>query len=147
MMKKWIWLDDTRIPIYYLNLWIITTNYDEFVREVEKIGLQNIDLISLDHDLGDSAMEEFFKNTAINHQINYNNIKEKTGYDAAKWLINYSLDKNIPLPEKVLTHSANPVGAANIMGIINNYLRSQGLPQTCVRTKWDYIIRDENKSK
>jgi hypothetical protein len=46
---------------------------------VEEIALQNIDLISLDHDLGPSAMKEYFQNVHPNYQLDYNNITEKTG--------------------------------------------------------------------
>jgi hypothetical protein len=42
--------------------------------------------------------------------------------------------KPIKFPE-VLVHSANPIGSANIMGYINNFLMNEGQDQTCVRVK------------
>ena len=39
---------------------------------------------------------------------------------------------DFPFP-KVLVHSANPIGSANMMGYINNFLMNETQPQTCVR--------------
>jgi hypothetical protein len=50
-----IYLDDVRTPTG--DNWIVVRNYDEFVNKVNEIGLGNIDIISLDHDLGDTAMK------------------------------------------------------------------------------------------
>jgi hypothetical protein len=130
-MKK-IYLDDIRTPID--NDWVVCRDYNEFVDSVTNIGLENIEIISLDHDLGDTAIKEYFKNVSTNYILDYNNITEKTGYDCAKWLVDQSMDNSIVLP-LILTHSANPIGSANIMGYINNYLKNSRLPQTCVRTR------------
>jgi hypothetical protein len=132
MEKSRIYLDDIRTPTE--EGWIVCRNYDEFIKTVGDIGLGNIDTISLDHDLGDTAIREYFKNTSKNYIIDYNNIHEKTGYDCAKWIVNKSMEDEIALPT-ITVHSANPVGAANIMGYINNYLKNVRLPQTCVRVK------------
>jgi 5-formaminoimidazole-4-carboxamide-1-beta-D-ribofuranosyl 5'-monophosphate synthetase len=132
MEKSRIYLDDIRTPTE--EGWIVCRNYDEFVKTIEDLGLENIDTISLDHDLGDTAIREYFKNTSKNYIIDYNNIHEKTGYDCAKWLVNKSMEDQVNLPT-VTVHSANPVGSANIMGYINNYLKNVRLPQTCVRIK------------
>jgi len=35
----------------------------------------------------------------------------------------------------VYVHSANPIGASNIMGYINNFYMNEGQPQTCVRVQ------------
>jgi hypothetical protein len=146
-MKKFIYLDDTRTPIE--ERWILVKSYEEFVQKVEEIGIDNIELISLDHDLGDTAMQEYFKNVAPNYVLDYSNIKEKTGYDCAKWIVNKFYDKNpkrvrmsridkktypIKFPE-IVVHSANPIGSANIMGYINNFLMNEAQPQTCVRVQ------------
>ena len=57
-MKK-IYLDDNRTPID--DDWIVVRNYDQFVEKINEIGLENINLISLDHDLDESAMREWKK--------------------------------------------------------------------------------------
>lgn len=145
-MKK-IYLDDVRTPIQ--GDWVIVRNYDEFVKKVREIGLKNIDLISLDHDLGDTAMEEYYKNVSPNFKLDYNNIKEKTGYDVAKWLVNnfyYENEERINMSRNekkrtkftfplIYVHSANPIGSGNIMGYVNNFLMNEGQTQTCVKVQ------------
>jgi hypothetical protein len=130
-MKKlyYIYLDDIRTPIE--SDWIVVRNYDEFVTKVTEIGLDNIALISLDHDLGDSAMREWHTNVYVNYTLDYNNITEKTGMDCTKWLVEQWLNGGKVVPVKI--HSANAIGSANMMGYINNYLHIHRLPQDCVR--------------
>jgi len=137
MSKYNIYLDDLRTPID--DNWIICRNYDEFVDKVKENGIENIDAISLDHDLGETAIREYFKNVTTNYILDYDNIHEKTGYDCAKWLVEQSINNGIHLP-LILTHSANPIGSANIMGYINNFLKNQRLPQTCIRTKIPHTV-------
>ena len=91
-MKKHIYLDDIRTPVD--SFWTVVRNYDEFVKEVQSAGLENIEVISLDHDLGDSAMKEYYNNVSPNYQLDYDNITEKTGYDCAKWLVDFYYIKN-----------------------------------------------------
>ena len=45
-----IYLDDIRTPIS--PDWVVVRNFYEFVDKVTELGLKNIELISLDHDLG-----------------------------------------------------------------------------------------------
>ena len=127
-----IYLDDVRTPVD--ETWVVVRNYDEFVNKIMYYGLENIETISLDHDLGDTALSEYHRNVKYNYTLDYNNIVEKTGYDCCKFLVNLSMDNNIPLTQ-IYVHSANPIGSANIMGYINNYLMNCNLPQTCVRVK------------
>jgi len=136
MEKKRIYLDDVRIPTD--KSWILVKDYNEFVDKVNEIGLENIGLISLDHDLGDTAMDEWHKNVYHNYELNYDNIMEKTGYDVAKWLVEQWMDGK-PVVD-VVVHSANAIGAANIMGYINNYRHINSLPQNCVRVQWPHTV-------
>lgn len=135
-MKKKIYLDDVRIPVD--KDWILVKNYDEFVSKVTEIGLENISVISLDHDLGDSAMKEWHKNVYHNYTLNYDNITEKTGMDCAKWLVNEWMEGE-PVVD-VYTHSANAIGSANIMGYINNFRHVNHLPQNCVRVQIEHTV-------
>ena len=131
-----LYLDDVRTP---LDLdWIVVRNYDEFISKVKEIGLENIELISLDHDLGDTAMTEWHRNVYHNYTLDYNNITEKTGMDCAKWLVDQWLE-GAPVVE-VVVHSANAIGSANIMGYINNYRHVSRLPQNCVRVKIEHTV-------
>ena len=136
MEKKKIYLDDVRIPTD--ESWILVKDYNEFVDKVNEIGLENIELISLDHDLGDTAMVEWHKNVYHNYELNYDNIMEKTGYDVAKWLVEQWMDGK-PVVD-VVVHSANAIGAANIMGYINNYRHINRLPQNCIRVQWPHTV-------
>ena len=47
--------------------------------------------------------------------------------------------KPIKFPE-VVVHSANPIGSANIMGYINNFLMNEGQSQTCVRVQIEHTV-------
>ena len=124
-----IYLDDVRTPI--APIWEVVRNYDEFVDKITELGLENIKVISLDHDLGDTAMMEWYTNVAKNFTLNYDNITEKTGMDCTKWLVEQWMN-GAPICE-VKVHSANAIGASNMMGYINNYKHVNRLPQDCTR--------------
>lgn len=136
MNKVRVYLDDVRTPVD--KDWIVVRNYEEFVAKVTEIGLENIELISLDHDLGDSAMKEWLHGVVKNYQINYDNITEKTGMDCTKWLVEQWMDGK-PVVDVVI-HSANAVGSANMMGYINNFRHINRLPQNCVRVRIDHTV-------
>jgi hypothetical protein len=134
-----LYLDDVRTPND--ETWVVVRNYDEFVEKINLHGLESFDVISLDHDLGEGAMVEYYTNVKNNYTLDYNNIEEKTGYDCCKYMVNISMTKNIPLPQ-IYVHSANPIGSANMMGYINNYLMNCRLPQTCVRVQIPHTIEE-----
>ncbi|HEY9116271.1 MAG TPA: cyclic-phosphate processing receiver domain-containing protein [Roseivirga sp.] len=106
-MKK-LFLDDIReVEWIYENqktgAFEVVRNYDEFVEYIKKNGLP--DFISFDNDLG----------------LDENGIVAPDGYAAVKWLVYESgLDlKNLEFK----VHSANPVAAEQIRGLLNNYIR------------------------
>ena len=136
-MKKRIYLDDVRTPVLK-DEWIIVRSYEEFVEKVTEIGLDNIDMISLDHDLGDTAMQEWHRNVYHNYELDYNNITEKTGMDCTKWLVEQWL--NGATVGDVVVHSANAIGSANMMGYINNYRHVNRLPQNCIRVQIEHTV-------
>ena len=123
------------------NDWIVVRNYDEFVAQLKLNGLGNFEVISLDHDLGEGAMVEYYTNVKNNYMLDYNNIEERTGMDCCRYLVSDSMNEKIPLPQ-VYIHSANPIGSANMMGYINNYLMNCRLPQTCVRVQINHTINE-----
>ena len=135
-MKHSIYLDDVRTPID--PDWIIVRNYEEFIKKIEELGLENIEWISLDHDLGDTAMMEWYTNVAKNYSLNYDNITEKTGMDCTKWLVEQWMNGK-PICN-VMIHSANAIGSANMMGYINNYRHINKLPQNCERWKVPFTM-------
>ena len=130
---KILWLDDLRNP--YINLegkvpkeegtveWVL--NYEQFTQWIEKFGLP--DIISFDHDLADEhyTPEYFWNNYDESKKFQEwrgEKYQEKTGMDCAKWLVDYCMDHEVELP-KFYVHSANPVGADNIIGLLNNYIK------------------------
>jgi hypothetical protein len=135
-MKKRIYLDDVRTPVD--KDWVVVRNYDQFVDTITHIGLENIELISLDHDLGDTAMAEWHRNVYHNYELNYDNITEKTGMDCAKWLVNEWLEGKQVVD--VVVHSANAIGSGNMMGYINNYRHIRRLPQNCIRVQIEHTV-------
>ena len=151
-----IYLDDVRTPINDniegVEDWIVVRSYDEFVEKVKEVGLESIHLISLDHDLGDTAMKEYFENVSPNYSLDYSNIEEKTGYDCAKWLVDHYYDNYVTQESRsekrqsgiifprIYTHSANPIGSANIMGYINNFWMNEGQPQSCIRVQIPHTV-------
>jgi len=139
--KKRLYLDDVRTPV--AEDWLIARNYDEFVAHIKLNGLGNFEVISLDHDLGESAMVEYYTNVKNNYELNYDNILEKTGMDCCKFLVAESMNKNIPLPQ-IYVHSANPIGSANMMGYINNYFKNCKSPQSCIRVEIKHTIHESH---
>ena len=120
-----LYLDDYRQPqdsykytgreIYLNPNWKVVKNYDEFVDHILTYGLPSI--ISFDHDLA----EIHYNNNVV---IDYSSYEEKTGYDCAKWLVDYCLDNDCYPPKTMYCHSMNPVGAKNINELLNNFLYS-----------------------
>jgi hypothetical protein len=137
--KIWLYLDDVRIPTE--GEWEIVRNYDEFVAHIKLKGLENYEVISLDHDLGEGAMVEYYTNVKPNYELDYNRIPEKTGMDCARYLVAESMNTKIPLPT-IYVHSANPIGAANIIGYVNNYFRNNKLPEVCIKVKIEHTYNE-----
>lgn len=126
-MRK-LFLDDIRNPkdcanglvpshmnkIYWGTDWFIVRSHNEFVDWITENGLP--DFISFDHDLADIHYTMDFSKDITNQGT------EKTGYDSAKWLGEYCMDKKLNLPNFVV-HSQNPVGKANINSYLTNLVK------------------------
>jgi len=94
-------------PIYENdNEWTIVKNYEEFVNTILESGLPEV--ISFDHDL---SQNHYLPENQTN--INYDTIKDRTGYDAGLWLIGYCRMNSLELP-KIKVHSTNVEGKKNI---------------------------------
>lgn len=105
-----------RLPTTIDNHWTIVRSYDEFVKTIQEKGMP--EFISFDHDLAFEHYTEGFAGTAPK----YNSYKEKTGYDAAKWLREYCDFNDVPVPPYTV-HSMNLVGRANIHGALQSTYR------------------------
>jgi hypothetical protein len=104
-----------------LGPWIIVRNYNAFVDYITKNGIPAF--VSFDHDLGHDAYVEFSRAYTSDKKFNYENVKERTGYECAKWLVEKCLDENQPFPNYQV-HSMNPIGKSNIESYIESYIKS-----------------------
>lgn len=101
-----LFLDDERFPPDDGRDWVVARTAKEAMRHCINQGTPSY--ISFDHDLG---------------------ADEWTGHDFAKWLVendlNFSTFPKIQFPTNFAfyVHSQNPIGKANIEGLLNNYLK------------------------
>ena len=105
-MKK-LFLDDIRTPemVYEsteAKKFVVVRSYADFVTYIKDNGLPP--LISFDNDLG----------------LDKSGKVAPDGYAAAKWLV-YQSGLNLK-DLKFNVHSANPVAAEQIRGLLNNYI-------------------------
>jgi len=121
----YIFLDDIRYPkeVFWVDLpikpWILIRDYNRFIEFVTNKGYAP-SFISYDHDLGDAH----YRHGLNNDEIPYDTYKEKTGYDAAKWMVEFCSKQNIKHPDYAV-HSMNPVGKQNIISYIQSYNESK----------------------
>jgi hypothetical protein len=125
MNRKLLWLDDCRSPFdgKWLSIYAVgyvlgsddvtwAKDFDDFVTYFATRGMP--DLICFDHDLGEG----------------------ESGYDCAKWLVEYCMDQDLDVPAWKI-QSSNPVGKENINALLFNYRNSRKLQSS---EKWDGII-------
>lgn len=93
---KWIYADEKALDFE------VVRSFDEFLEYIQVHGLP--DFISFDNDLG----------------LDENGKVAPDGYAAAKWLV---YESGLDLRKlKFKVHSANPVAAEQIRGLLNNYI-------------------------
>lgn len=126
-----LFLDDERSPQkvtwatgHHPGPWVVVRNYESFVERVTHFGVP--DYVSFDHDL---AAEHYRPSmyAADGHYSKYytdGTFKEKTGYDCAKWLIEYCMKHEKPFPDYQV-HSMNAIGKENIISLIESYKRTR----------------------
>ncbi len=90
-----LWLDDIRPAP---NGWFWSPNAEDAMN-ILRAFREEITHMSFDHDLGDTS------------------IPEKTGYTVALWMAEHEIWPT----EECTVHSANPVGARRIQGVIDRY--------------------------
>lgn len=93
------WPNADKIAPYSGGVWAVARSFNAFCKVIKLNGLP--EFISFDHDLGPEP--------------------RKTGYDCAKWLLNYCQKQNKTLPLYAV-HSMNSVGASNIFHLLSNYI-------------------------
>lgn len=110
-MKTVIFLDDFRKPEQCFDtsqcIVFCAATFDEFVDVLNRTynEFNRVDEIWFDHDLGENA---------------------GSGYDCAKYLVEFCIEKNMPLPEYHI-QSNNPVGKLDIDSYLRSFLKSQDL--------------------
>lgn len=119
-MRTLLWLDDVRDPFENPD-WLVFSpignnvhiswvkTYPAFVHWIMNNGLP--DGICFDHDLGEPPM-------GLTGDLKY--LYSKTGYDCAKWLVEYCMDNQLNLPPYGI-QSANPVGRENIDKLLKSF--------------------------
>jgi len=131
MKNKLLWLDDLRNPLTqkWLEDFAIEFNdkrddviwvksFEEFKNWITSNGLPY--MIAFDHDLGEDIAIEKVKNGISKKKARKEKKTALSGFDAAKWLVEYCIDNSIKLPLWVV-QSANPVGRQNINSLLTNY--------------------------
>ncbi len=97
-----LFLDDERFPPGDGEDWMIVRDVSEAQTYMLTLGCPPF--ISFDHDLGED---------------------KETGFDLVKWMVERDLDcegQFIVDGFQYYVHSQNPVGAANIRSLLDNYL-------------------------
>lgn len=138
MMGYHLFLDDERklgdvtwivLPSKINHSWVTVRNYDEFVKTVMSFGIP--DFVTFDHDLADEHYAAMIKENdasrytafvdddegGLNLTFDYGS--EKTGYDCAKWLVEFCEQRDLKFPPFAV-HSMNPIGAQRIRAYIEN---------------------------
>ena len=142
-MKRALYLDDQRTPKDNpptgYEPWHIVRNYDEFKAWIDLNGMP--DYVSFDHDLGEEHMQDYYKYQFNGiAAINYNDFKEKTGLDCARYMIEFAMNNKVSLPRLVGVHSHNPMGAVNIQSLVNSYKKHCGEEENCYIAKIPFEI-------
>ena len=103
-----LFLDDIRDPSWVYctadtDQWIVCRSYAAAVEQLTLLGFPMF--VSFDHDLGTDSHSGFdFAKLLIEHDLDHNSMPENFGYSV---------------------HSANPVGAANIHGLMSSYIKQR----------------------
>jgi len=116
-----LFLDDIRVPtnVTWVDIpkdqhYSLVRNYQEFVDLITLRGLPKF--VCYDHDLSDCHYGDGLNDRGID----YDKYQEKTGYDCAKWLVDYCMKNGVKHPPYVV-HSMNPVGKQNIISYVESY--------------------------
>lgn len=99
-----IYLDDVRdLPTGFED-WVVIRSAEDALRVIASKGLENIEAISFDHALGEDCM---------------------SGYDLASIIEEMVYEAEFASIPKFHIHSANPVGAKNLLQCFNSIWRRQ----------------------
>ena len=143
-LSKNLFLDDERNPadVTWCLLdrskpFDVVRNYLEFVTYITSHGVP--DYVTFDHDLADEHYAVMLKEAEAHSKfsafvnddhggltLTFDYGSEKTGYDCAKWLVEYCVENNLKFPSYTV-HSMNPVGRERINSYIINAKKHLGI--------------------
>ena len=124
--KYYLFLDDVRHPnqVTWVKIpqkpYVLVRNYQDFVELVTLKGVP--EFVTYDHDLSDAHYGHGLRGD----DIPYDQYAERTGYDCAKWLVDYCAEKKKKFPPYIV-HSMNPAGKERIAGYIENAKKHLGI--------------------
>jgi len=122
-----LYLDDVRTPHESYGFTVVR-NFAEFVEYIVTKGIP--DVMSLDHDLNENHYMlqgnqwSIYPELVDQQEVDVNVFGE-TGYDICRWLINYCEENKLILNE-VYVHTMNPVGAQNMIAVLNPFMQKSG---------------------
>ena len=112
MKKTLLWLDDCRDPHDTRVDWLV---FSPIGRDVDVVWVQYVDdffgYIN-QHGLPDAI--------CFDHDLAEDSYDERTGYDCAKYVVDYCLKHDLDIPAYNI-QSSNPVGRENIQHLMDNY--------------------------
>lgn len=113
-----MYIDDIRNPPD--RTWVVVRSVEAATSYIALYGYPSF--ISFDHDLG-LKLRIRDDDSIILIADGAEDVEAPSGFDFAKWLVNQDLDTNwMDAGFAYQVHSANPVGAANIRGLLDQYL-------------------------
>jgi len=123
----YIFLDDIRTPISTRHVqlprasWKVVRDYKGFCNAINQYhnkynGVPRF--IAFDNDLDAEHYRDSMFGDPARYNDYYDTFQEKTGYDCAKWLIEFCRSKQLRIPD-FICHSMNPVGKKNIESILD----------------------------
>ena len=125
MSHEWnLFIDDIRLPSYVPDgrVYELARSMQEALIIIEEHGCYPTH-IAFDHDLGWDTLENILGSFLVAAPEEGNELP--SGYDFAKWLVEFDMNGTYEFPKNFTwsIHSSNPVGAANINGILTSYLK------------------------
>lgn len=131
-----LYLDDIRTPVD--KSWHIVRSYDEFVAFIDNLNSEQLSelFISFDHDLAEEhyTPSRYWNNYEASKEYqDSKTYKEKTGLDCARYLVNCDITI-----KGYTVHSMNPVGADNIIGLLDGFYKYKNQNIKGTKTFWEH---------
>lgn len=121
-MSYKMFIDDIRNPPD--RTWVVVRSVDAAIEYIQSHGFPRF--ISFDHDLG-LKLQIQPSGVGILLADGAEDTEAPSGFNFAKWLVEQDLEIHwMSAGFDYQVHSANPVGAANIRGLLDQYMSFRG---------------------